>query len=65
MLEKIDELLVEVQNFQSSAKDEIEQFRIRFTGKKGVLNDFYEFLNKPDTQNKKNRKTKHSVRISA
>ena len=41
MLEKIDELLVEVQNFQSSAKDEIEQFRIRFTGKKGVLNDFY------------------------
>mgnify|MGYP003598175676 CR=1 FL=1 len=42
MLEKIDELLVEVQNFQSSAKDEIEQFRIRFTGKKGVLNDFYE-----------------------
>lgn len=53
MLEKIDELLVEVQNFQSSAKDEIEQFRIRFTGKKGVLNDFYEFLKQVPNEQKK------------
>ena len=53
MLEKIDELLVEVQNFQSSAKDEIEQFRIRFTGKKGVLNDFYEFLKQVPNDQKK------------
>ena len=53
MLEKIDELLVEVQNFQSSAKDGIEQFRIRFTGKKGVLNDFYEFLKQVPNEQKK------------
>ncbi len=53
MLEKIDELLVEVQNFQSSAKDEIEQFRIRFNGKKGVLNDFYEFLKQVPNEQKK------------
>ncbi|WP_374440130.1 phenylalanine--tRNA ligase subunit alpha [Epilithonimonas sp.] len=53
MLEKIDALLVEVQNFQSSAKDEIEQFRIRFNGKKGVLNDFYEFLKQVPNEQKK------------
>ena len=53
MLEKIDDLLLEVQNFQSSAKDEIEQFRIRFTGKKGVLNDFYEFLKQVPNEQKK------------
>ena len=45
--------MVEVQNFQSSAKDEIEQFRIRFTGKKGVLNDFYEFLKQVPNEQKK------------
>ena len=51
MLETIDDLLIEVQNFQSSAKDEIEQFRIRFNGKKGILNDFFEkFKEVPNDQ---------------
>ncbi|MCG2792061.1 MAG: phenylalanine--tRNA ligase subunit alpha [Weeksellaceae bacterium] len=44
MLEKIDDLLKEVQNFQSSAKDEIEQFRLKYNGKKGIMNDFYDAL---------------------
>lgn len=53
MFEKIDELLLEVQNFQSSAKDKIEQFRIRFNGKKGILNDFFEkFKDVPIEQKK-------------
>ena len=34
MLDKIDELLKEVQSFTSTNKDEIEQFRIKFNGKK-------------------------------
>ena len=42
MLEKIEELLVEVNNFQSTQKDEIENFRIKFNSKKGILNDFFE-----------------------
>ena len=42
MLDKIDELLKEVQGFTSTNKDEIEQFRIKFNGKKGILNDFFE-----------------------
>ena len=53
MLEKIDELLVEVGNFSSGNKDEIEQFRIRFSGKKGILNDiFSKFKEVPNEQKK-------------
>ncbi len=53
MLEKIDELLVEVNGFNTVNKDEIEQFRIRFNGKKGILNDFFEkFKEVPNEQKK-------------
>ena len=53
MLEKIDELLVEVANFTSSNKEEIEQFRIKFNGKKGILNDiFAKFKEVPNDQKK-------------
>ncbi|MFW2136622.1 phenylalanine--tRNA ligase subunit alpha [Soonwooa sp.] len=53
MIERIDELLVEVEQFSSSAKEEIEQFRIKFNGKKGVLNDIFEkFKEVPNDQKK-------------
>ncbi|MGV4413057.1 phenylalanine--tRNA ligase subunit alpha [Chryseobacterium sp. T1] len=53
MIERIDELLVEVGQFNSSVKDEIEQFRIKYSGKKGVLNDFFEkFKEVPNDQKK-------------
>lgn len=42
MIEKIEELLVEVNAFQSQNKDEIEQFRIKFNSKKGILNDLFD-----------------------
>ena len=44
MTEKIEELLIEVNGFSATSKDEIENFRIKYNGKKGVLNDFYESL---------------------
>ena len=53
MLEKIDDLLLEVQKFQSSAKDEIEQFRLKFNGKKGIMNDFYDSLKQIPNEQKK------------
>ncbi|WDF46135.1 phenylalanine--tRNA ligase subunit alpha [Chryseobacterium sp. KACC 21268] len=53
MLEKIDDLLVEVQNFQSSTKDETEQFRLKFNGKKGIMNDFYDALKQIPNEQKK------------
>ncbi|MDO5615814.1 MAG: phenylalanine--tRNA ligase subunit alpha [Cruoricaptor ignavus] len=53
MLEKIDELLKEVQNFSTTGKENIEQFRIKYSGKKGILNDFFEkFKEVPNEQKK-------------
>ncbi|RRQ45589.1 phenylalanine--tRNA ligase subunit alpha [Chryseobacterium sp. SC28] len=53
MLENIDALLKEVQNFQSTTKDEIEQFRLKFVGKKGIMNDFYDTLKRIPNSEKK------------
>lgn len=53
MIEKIKKHIAEVQAFSSSNKDEIEQFRIKYLGKKGLLNDFFsEFKNVPNDQKK-------------
>ncbi len=53
MLTKIDELLNEVQKFHSQKKDEIEQFRIKFNGKKGILNDLFEQFKSVSNDHKK------------
>jgi phenylalanyl-tRNA synthetase alpha chain len=46
MLEKVNELIEEVKVFNSTNKDEIEQFRIKFLGSKGLLKElFNEFKN--------------------
>lgn len=46
MLEKIKEHIAEVEAFQASTKEEIENFRIKYLGKKGLLNEFFaEFKN--------------------
>ncbi len=53
MLEQIDELLAEVGNFNSTEKDVIEQFRIKYSGKKGILNDLFDkFKEVPNDQKK-------------
>ncbi|HCE54080.1 MAG TPA: phenylalanine--tRNA ligase subunit alpha [Lutibacter sp.] len=46
MLAKVKELIEEVLAFDTTSKEEIESFRIKFLGKKGLLNDlFVEFKN--------------------
>ena len=46
MLDKVKELIGEVNAFNATTIDEIETFRIKFLGKKGILNDlFVEFKN--------------------
>lgn len=53
MIETIKEHLAEVEKFTSSSKDEIEAFRIKYLGKKGLLNTFFaEFKNVPTDQKK-------------
>ncbi|TXK72511.1 phenylalanine--tRNA ligase subunit alpha [Mesonia sp. HuA40] len=53
MIDKIKEYIVEVENFKSDSTEEIEKFRIKFLGKKGILNGFFaEFKNVPNEQKK-------------
>ena len=53
MLNQIKDYLQEVTSFQSNDSKEIESFRIKFLGKKGILNDlFLKFKEVPADQKK-------------
>ncbi|QHI37689.1 Phenylalanine--tRNA ligase alpha subunit [Kordia antarctica] len=53
MIDKIKEHIAEVEKFTTQAKEDIENFRIKYLGKKGLLNDFFaEFKNVPNEQKK-------------
>lgn len=53
MFDKIEELLQEVSSFNGTGKDETEQFRLKFNGKKGILNDLFDqFKQVPNEQKK-------------
>ena len=53
MIDKIKEHIAEVENFKTDSAEELETFRIKFLGKKGILNDlFAEFKNVPNDQKK-------------
>ena len=41
MLEKVKELLREVEGFSPKNSEELEVFRVKFLGKKGVINDLF------------------------
>ena len=42
MKEKINQLLEEVKQFNAESADQLEQFRIRFLGRKGLLQDLFD-----------------------
>lgn len=53
MIEKIKAYIQEVENFSAQNAAEVEAFRIKFLGKKGILNDFFvEFKSVPNEQKK-------------
>ena len=53
MLDKIKDYIVEVEEFKTKSKEELEAFRIKYLGKKGLLNDFFaEFRNVANDQKK-------------
>ncbi|MXN92557.1 phenylalanine--tRNA ligase subunit alpha [Flavobacterium sp. Sd200] len=53
MIDKIKEYIAEAQAFSAQNKEELEAFRIKFLGKKGILNDFFaEFKTVPNEQKK-------------
>lgn len=51
MQEKINQFLTEVEQYATQVSEEIENFRIKFLGRKGILNDlFEEFKTIPNEQ---------------
>lgn len=53
MIDKIKEYIGEVEAFQTQNKEELEAFRIKFLGSKGLIKDFFaEFKNVPNEQKK-------------
>jgi len=66
MIQKIKDYITEVENFQGKTTEEIEAFRIKFLGKKGVLNDFFtEFKNVPNEQKKEFGQSINQLKTSA
>jgi len=53
MIDKIKEYIAQADAFSTQNKEELEAFRIKFLGKKGILNDFFaEFKAVPNEQKK-------------
>lgn len=53
MTDKIREYILEAERFQADSKEQLEAFRIKFLGSKGLLKDFFaEFKNVPNDQKK-------------
>jgi phenylalanyl-tRNA synthetase alpha chain len=53
MIDKIKGYIAEAEAFQTQSKEELETFRIKFLGKKGILNDFFaEFKSVPNEEKK-------------
>ena len=53
MIDKIKELIAEAEAFTTQSKEEVEAFRIKYLGKKGLLNDYFaEFKNVANEQKK-------------
>jgi len=49
MLDKVKDFIVEINDFKATTKEELETFRIKYIGKKGILNDlFAEFKTVPN-----------------
>lgn len=66
MIETIKKHITEVQAFSSTNKEEIENFRIKYLGKKGILNDFFaEFKNVPNEQKKEFGQVINTLKVTA
>ncbi|RDK88644.1 phenylalanine--tRNA ligase subunit alpha [Marinirhabdus gelatinilytica] len=66
MIEKIKEHIAQVEAFNTTNPDEIEQFRIKYLGQKGLLKDFFaEFKNVPNEQKKEFGQTINTLKSKA
>ncbi|RAV29439.1 phenylalanine--tRNA ligase subunit alpha [Sinomicrobium soli] len=66
MTEKIKEHIALVGQFNSDNASEIEAFRIKYLGKKGILNDFFaEFKSVPNEQKKEFGQVVNQLKVAA
>ncbi len=66
MIDQLKEHINEVKEFSSTSKDAIETFRIKYLGKKGILNKFFaEFKQVPNDQKKEFGKTINELKVLA
>ena len=53
MIDRIKELIGEAESFKANTKEEVEAFRIKYLGRKGLVRDFFsEFKNVAEDQKK-------------
>lgn len=66
MIEKIKNHITEIQSFTAETKEEVEQFRIKYLGKKGILNEFFAlFKNVANDQKKEFGQTINQLKSAA
>lgn len=66
MIDKIKGYIDEVERFTADKAEDVEQFRIQYLGKKGILNEFFaEFKNVPNEEKKEFGKTINQLKVSA
>lgn len=53
MLQNIDKILDEARQFSAETREEIEQFRIKYLGKKGILSDMFQNFKEVPAEHKK------------
>lgn len=66
MIDTLKKHIVEVENFTTDSKEAVETFRIKYLGKKGLLNDYFvEFKNVPIDQKKQFGQTINELKTLA
>ncbi len=66
MIDKIKELIAEAETFKTQSKEDVEAFRIKYLGKKGLLNEFFaEFKNVANDQKKEFGQTINKLKKTA
>src|SRR6056300_1221496 len=66
MIDKLKELITEAEAFSAQTKEEVEAFRIKYLGKKGLLNDYFaEFKNVANEQKREFGQTINQLKKTA
>ena len=66
MIDKLKELIAEAEAFSAQSKDEVEAFRIKYLGSKGLLKQYFaEFKNVANEQKKEFGQTINQLKKTA